>query len=219
VGKSLFASTCLACHGADGAGVPNMGANLQASRFVALKSDQDLLAFIQRGRMPTDPESILKLQMPARGGNPALNDQKLLDIISYIRTLQKGQHIDLSPVAAAPAPRLVDEEVPRSELPRSELPRGAVGPVGLYQPAPSLPRTLDDYAPPPHQALFFSTYFLLTGLHGIHVIAGLGVILWLTVAAWRGRFDANPTAVEMGGMYWHLVDLIWIVLFPLLYLT
>jgi cytochrome c oxidase subunit 3 len=66
---------------------------------------------------------------------------------------------------------------------------------------------------------FFAIYFGLTGLHGLHVIAGLAVIAWLLVRSLRGRFSAAYyTPVHMGGLYWHLVDIIWIYLFPLLYL-
>ncbi len=68
-------------------------------------------------------------------------------------------------------------------------------------------------------SLFFTLYFLLTGLHSLHVIAGAGVLLWLAVRAVRGPFSEHKqNAVELGGLYWHLVDLIWIFLFPLLYL-
>ncbi len=71
----------------------------------------------------------------------------------------------------------------------------------------------------PGSAMFFTVYFLMTGLHGIHVIIGMGVLAWLTVGAWRGRYGgAYTTPIEVGGMYWHLVDLVWIFLFPLLYL-
>ena len=59
----------------------------------------------------------------------------------------------------------------------------------------------------------------MTGLHALHVIAGLGVIGWLLVRAWRGAYGSryfNP--VDFVGLYWHLVDVIWIYLFPLLYL-
>jgi cytochrome c oxidase subunit 3 len=69
----------------------------------------------------------------------------------------------------------------------------------------------------PH--IFFSVYFMMTGLHGIHVIGGMGVIGWVLVQARKGRFSsAYYTPIEMVGLYWHLVDLIWIFLFPLLYL-
>jgi cytochrome c oxidase subunit 3 len=67
--------------------------------------------------------------------------------------------------------------------------------------------------------LFFSIYFALTGLHAVHVIAGLAVIAWLLSRAARGHFGPGYfVPVDLGGLYWHLVDLIWIFLFPLLYL-
>ncbi len=67
--------------------------------------------------------------------------------------------------------------------------------------------------------IFFGIYFVMTGLHGIHVLAGMGMLTWLLVRATRGDFGThNYTAVDLGGLYWHLVDLIWIFLFPLLYL-
>jgi len=69
----------------------------------------------------------------------------------------------------------------------------------------------------PH--IFFSVYFLMTGLHGIHVIAGMCVIGWVLVRTIKNHFSAEYyTPVEMSGLYWHLVDLIWIFLFPLFYL-
>lgn len=67
--------------------------------------------------------------------------------------------------------------------------------------------------------LFFGIYFVMTGLHGLHVLIGMGFIAWLIVRALRGEFNSEYfTPVEMVGLYWHLVDLIWIFLFPLLYL-
>ena len=69
----------------------------------------------------------------------------------------------------------------------------------------------------PH--IFFSAYFLMTGLHGFHVLGGIGVISWLIIKTARGSFSpAYYTPIEMTGLYWHLVDLIWIFLFPLFYL-
>lgn len=59
----------------------------------------------------------------------------------------------------------------------------------------------------------------MTGLHGLHVLAGMAVIAWLIRRSIRGDFSpAYYTPVDLGGLYWHLVDLIWIFLFPLLYL-
>ena len=67
--------------------------------------------------------------------------------------------------------------------------------------------------------LFFQIYFLMTGLHGLHVLIGMGLIGWILWRATKGAFGPqNFTAVDLVGLYWHLVDLIWIFLFPLLYL-
>lgn len=67
--------------------------------------------------------------------------------------------------------------------------------------------------------IFFSIYYMMTGLHGLHVVIGIGLMLWLIVKAKRGVFSSSYyTHVEITGLYWHLVDIIWIFLFPLLYL-
>jgi cytochrome c oxidase subunit III len=67
--------------------------------------------------------------------------------------------------------------------------------------------------------LFFSLYFMMTGLHGLHVIIGIGIIFWILLRAKRKEFDQDYyTPVELIGLYWHFVDLVWIYLFPLLYL-
>lgn len=69
-------------------------------------------------------------------------------------------------------------------------------------------------------ALYFSFYYSMTGLHGIHVIIGMGCITWVLIRAIRGEFGPRYfTAVEGVGLFWHLIDLIWIFLFPLLYLV
>ncbi|MBK7704460.1 MAG: cytochrome c oxidase subunit 3 family protein [Acidobacteria bacterium] len=67
--------------------------------------------------------------------------------------------------------------------------------------------------------MFFYIYFVMTGLHGLHMVVGLGVMLWLLVMAWRGTYSAEYySPVEISGLYWHFVDIVWIFLFPLLYL-
>ncbi len=71
----------------------------------------------------------------------------------------------------------------------------------------------------PNQFVFFSFYFMMTGLHGFHILGGMTAITWLLVRAAQGRFSASYyTPVDLVGLYLHLVDLIWIYLFPLLYL-
>jgi cytochrome c oxidase subunit 3 len=71
----------------------------------------------------------------------------------------------------------------------------------------------------PGASMFFTLYFLMTGVHGLHVLVGMGVLTVLMAGCLRGTYSATRnTAVELGVLYWHLVDLIWIFLFPLLYL-
>ena len=68
-------------------------------------------------------------------------------------------------------------------------------------------------------ATFFSFYFMMTGLHGFHIVGGIVVLTWVLIRARRGEFSAAYyTPVDLVGLYWHLVDLIWIYLFPLYYL-
>ena len=67
--------------------------------------------------------------------------------------------------------------------------------------------------------IFFGLYFCLSGLHGIHVLVGMGLMIWLFIRGRKGHFyDGYYTPIEMVGLYWHLVDIVWIFLFPLLYL-
>lgn len=108
---------------------------------------------------------------------------------------------------------------------QTTLERAAPGPTGLspqwsaaqvvaYNPGP---RHLGPE--PKNAAMFFSVYFLMTGLHGVHVLGGMAVIAWILRRAFRGEFGPhyfNP--VDFVGLYWHVVDLVWIFLFPLLYL-
>ena len=71
----------------------------------------------------------------------------------------------------------------------------------------------------PGEFHFFSFYFMMTGLHGFHILGGIAVLLWVLKRSYAGDFNnAYYTPVDLIGLYWHLVDLIWIYLFPLLYL-
>lgn len=72
---------------------------------------------------------------------------------------------------------------------------------------------------PQHGGSFFGIYFMMTGVHGLHVVIGIGVIFWVWWRNNRGDFTAEYwTPVDLVALYWHLVDLVWIYLFPLLYL-
>jgi cytochrome c oxidase subunit III len=73
--------------------------------------------------------------------------------------------------------------------------------------------------PPEHTGMFFTIYFAMTGLHGIHVLAGVVLFIWLLVRSIRGHFTPEYFGpIDFAALYWHIVDLIWIFLFPLLYL-
>ncbi|MEM9493997.1 MAG: cytochrome c oxidase subunit 3, partial [Myxococcota bacterium] len=72
---------------------------------------------------------------------------------------------------------------------------------------------------PDNTNMFFTLYFAMTGLHGIHVLVGVFVFGWLFIRAWKGHFTPDYYGpIDYGALYWHLVDLIWIFLFPLFYL-
>ncbi len=103
---------------------------------------------------------------------------------------------------------------------RSTIPPAAVGPSGISQQWLTKKQEPTWVGPEPNNVqTFFGIYFAMTGLHGVHVVAGLAVIVWMMFRAMRGEFGpAYFTPIDFTGLYWHLVDLIWIFLFPLLYL-
>ena len=87
-GSKIFAGTCVACHGKDARGLPQKGKNLVSSEFCRKSTEDDLLAFIKKGRDPSDPANTTGVGMPPKGGNPALSEDDILDVISYVRSLQ-----------------------------------------------------------------------------------------------------------------------------------
>ena len=140
---------------------------------------------------------------------------------------EKGFHVDGEGHAAAdekssavPEPTAADVETPVTE--QSKIPPAAVGPGGLAtneQIAEAEAERAVIEVKPENARTFFSIYFLLTGLHGVHVLMGMGAMIWLMLIARKGAFDGgNFAKVDNVGLYWHLVDLIWIYLFLMLYL-
>jgi cytochrome c oxidase subunit 3 len=125
-----------------------------------------------------------------------------------------AEHFKLPPLVDPRAPRerpraTLDKHPSRAEL-EPLLSAGVLGKQAEYPNVPSRPRNA-------HQ--FFGLYFLMTGLHGIHVLVGMGLWTWLLVRARRlvfGRAYYGP--IDYVALYWHFVDLIWLYLFPLLYL-
>lgn len=88
-GKAQFDTVCIACHGPGGVGVTGLGKPFTTSEFLLTVNDQELLEFIKTGRPISDPANTTGVDMPPKGGNPALTDEQLIDIIAYIRTLHE----------------------------------------------------------------------------------------------------------------------------------
>jgi mono/diheme cytochrome c family protein len=86
-GKKEFA-TCAGCHGPDGKGLPNLGKDLHNNAFLAEMTDAEAVAFLKVGREATHPLNTTGVAMPPKGGNPALDDQDLANIVAYVRTLK-----------------------------------------------------------------------------------------------------------------------------------
>lgn len=88
-GKTKFEGTCSSCHGMEAKGMPNLGKDLTTSQFTKGLSDKDLVAFVIKGRPSSDPANTTGVDMPPRGGNPALTENDFYDIVAYIRTLEQ----------------------------------------------------------------------------------------------------------------------------------
>ena len=96
-GRVLYMQTCTTCHGQALTGMPHQGVNLRDSKFVAGTNDQKLVAFIKTGRKPADPKNTTGLPMPPRGGNPALDDDGLSNIVAYLRQVQRDAAVAQDP--------------------------------------------------------------------------------------------------------------------------
>ena len=88
-GKAAYDKTCVACHGPEGKGVTGLGKDLTTSEFVASKSDADLKAFILTGRPAADPLNTTGVDMPPKGGNPAMTDKDIENIVAFLRSIHQ----------------------------------------------------------------------------------------------------------------------------------
>lgn len=88
-GEELYGQVCIACHGPGGAGVEGLGKPFTTSEFLQSNTEAELLAFVKTGRPISDPANTTGVDMPPKGGNPALTDEQILDIIAYIQTLNE----------------------------------------------------------------------------------------------------------------------------------
>lgn len=87
-GADLYKSSCAACHGPDARGIPNLGKDLVDSEFCKSQTDDQMIEFLKKGRAADDPANTTKVAMPPKGGNPALKDDDLRAIVTYLRTLR-----------------------------------------------------------------------------------------------------------------------------------
>lgn len=89
-GEAVYMSICVACHGPDARGLPNLGKSMHPddSQFITSKTDTELVEFIKVGRTPDDPLNTTGVGMPAKGGNPAITEQQLYDVVAWMRTLE-----------------------------------------------------------------------------------------------------------------------------------
>lgn len=86
-GSAVYAGTCTACHGANAEGIEGLGKALAPSDFVVDHTEQELADFIAVGRSAGDPDNETGVDMPPKGGNPSLDDQDLLDVAAYLKSL------------------------------------------------------------------------------------------------------------------------------------
>ncbi len=87
-GEALFQASCTACHGVDAMGIDGLGKAIPGSEFIIATSEDDLVTFVKTGRSVSDPENTTGVDMPPKGGNPALDDTDLLDLVAYLKSLQ-----------------------------------------------------------------------------------------------------------------------------------
>lgn len=124
----------------------------------------------------------------------------LLVVLPYFLGVGVGQLVEHLTIHGQASLHQTAEQNVASDIPTVAIPANTQSPIN-------------------YTGVFFSIYYAMTGVHAIHIIAGMGVITWLMWRALRGDFTPDYFGpVDYVGLYWHLVDLIWIYLFPLLYL-
>ena len=88
-GGKIYSTACVACHGPEAKGVTGLGKDLTTSTWVGEQSDVQLVEFIKRGRDVTDPLNTTGVAMPPKGGNPAMSEQEIADIVAFVRSIHQ----------------------------------------------------------------------------------------------------------------------------------
>lgn len=104
MGREIFLQGCVTCHGANAQGLPHQGASLRTSTFIASHTDKQLIEFIKKGRPANDPSNRSGVTMPPDGNMPGLTDDRLADVVAYLRQVQREAKEDTAG-ASAPAPQ------------------------------------------------------------------------------------------------------------------
>ncbi|MEX0777746.1 MAG: cytochrome c [Phycisphaeraceae bacterium] len=183
-GATWYASSCTACHGGAGEGVEGIAPALAATDWLAARSDGEVVAFLKVGRMPDDPQSKMGRAMPARGGNMALTDSGLADIVAFLRTLTATDKSDATGSVAATLPRWL--LAPPSPPPGTDLPLVA---------AQRQPRWPHDIAGLVRQSFDPLDRDLATQCLAATTALRLGLViaLLLLMVTWLGRSDRLTT--------------------------
>jgi disulfide bond formation protein DsbB len=88
-GGKIFATACVACHGPEGKGVTGLGKDLTTSEWVGQQTDEQLVEFIKKGRDASDALNTTGVAMPPKGGNPAMSEQEVADIVAFVRSIHQ----------------------------------------------------------------------------------------------------------------------------------
>lgn len=217
LGREIYASTCAACHGPNGEGVARLGVPIVGSAFIQARGEAELVAFLKEGRQPSDPQSILRMVMPPRGGNPTLTDKDLKDVSAFISEMAAEAPAETadSQTAAAPAE-------PAFAIHKSVVPPAKTGPAGLSSfykkthgagPAdPILPEVLARPNP-------FPRLFLFIGIvHGVLLVGGLLGLMGLAIPILRGACNRRLRAVFFfTSVHVQMMVFVWLFLMPFLY--
>ena len=140
-------------------------------------------------------------------------------LVEYNDTKEREGIKVLAKCKAAPPKPIADAMATAQIVPNHEgLGDKSIHPV--HVPTTHEEHEIESLGPPPeHTNMFFTIYFAMTGLHGVHVLVGIGIFIWLLLRSIRGDFTPDYFGpIDFSALYWHIVDLIWIFLFPLLYL-
>jgi mono/diheme cytochrome c family protein len=149
-GERVYATFCFACHGQEGIGISGLGKPLVESEFIDSQTDEELLTFLIVGRSVSDPLNTTGQVMPARGGNPMLSDEDLMNVVAYIRSLNgaavEGEAEQVAAGSSAVAAVRPFEPLPLGALDPAMVPAAIANTGSLALPAMELVGQMPDVA-------------------------------------------------------------------------